>query len=63
MNKLKVNGILSRMDRIRRELYALSAEFGDVDNYFMTELEETSNRVGALSAEVKDWKNGWTGEI
>ncbi len=63
MTKVKVNGILARMGRIRRELYALSAEFGDVDNYFLTEQEETSNRVGRLMAEVEEWKGNWTGSL
>jgi len=69
MNKNKVNGILARMGRIQRELYALSAEFGDVDNYFivdnyfMTQLEDTSNRVGRVIDEVKEWKKDWKGSL
>ena len=69
MNKNKVNGILARMGRIQRELYSLSAEFGDVDNYFivdnyfMTQLEDTSNRVGRVIDEVKEWKKDWKGSL
>ncbi len=63
MNKQKVNGILSRLHRVQRELYATAAEFGDVDNYFMTEIEDVSNRIGRVRAEIETWKSEWSGSL
>lgn len=56
MRKVKINGIMHRLARIKRELYAVSAEFGDVDNFLMSELEQASDRIGALIEEINEWK-------
>ena len=63
MNKNKVNGVLSRLHRIQRELHNAAAEFGDVDNYFMTELEDASSRIGRVRAEIEEWKSDWSGSL
>jgi hypothetical protein len=57
MKKVKINGIVRRLARIERELYALGPEFADADNWLMTRCEEESGRVGVLIEEIEEWKD------